>query len=85
MFWSQTPRLFHLALKGRLESQKTRNREQAALAWMTAALSRADRLPDYEKFVGLEKTVRPQSASEIKSILKAMFKGHSFPSDPPAQ
>lgn len=62
------------AVKGAVRQAERENRSQQWLAWHIAALSRTDRLPTFERFMG-GKRERPkrQTPEEIMATLSAML------------
>lgn len=62
------------ALKGAIRQAQRESRNQQWLAWHIAALSRTDRLPTFERFMG-GKRERPkrQTPDEIMAALSAML------------
>lgn len=60
------------AVKGAIRQAERENRSQQWLAWHIAALSRTDRLPTFERFMGGKAKRRKQTPDEIMAALGAL-------------
>lgn len=68
-FWSLTPRLYLVQMRGAGERLKREHEGRAWLAWHSAALDRAKKLPALRRFV-TGRAARPQRQS--RETLQAM-------------
>ena len=50
-FWTNTPRINHLAIKAFLQKQKAEYSKLAWVAWHTAAFQRAKKMPNLSKII----------------------------------
>jgi hypothetical protein len=60
------------AIKGAIRQAEREQRNQQWLAWHVAALSRAERLPTFEKFMGGKSKPRRQTPEEIMAIFSSL-------------
>ena len=70
-FWSLTPRLYLAQMKGASARLEREHKDRSSLAWHTAALVRAESLPDFSKFVG-DEPVKPQSPEQLQAMCEAL-------------
>lgn len=68
-FWELSPRLFVAQMRGAVRRNENRRNAGIADAWLTAALSRAKRMPKLERL--LVRRLQPQRA-QSREIMQAM-------------
>jgi hypothetical protein len=71
-FWRITPREMVAHLEGARERLKAEQDGRAWLAWTTAALSRAQKLPDLESIMSPRKA-EPQTTEDLAISIDQMF------------
>lgn len=77
-FHKRTPREAQLWIKGALKRIQREQNERMVLAWTTAALSRAKKMPKLEKLLTVEKPKRkPQTWQEQHALMRAWAKQHN--------
>ncbi|WOI54956.1 hypothetical protein [Palleronia sp. LCG004] len=71
-FWGLTPRLYLAHMRGAAQRFEREGRSSAELAWMTATLSRAEKIPPLAKL--LRGKPEKMSPDELRVRLKALSK-----------
>lgn len=70
-FWRTTPRLIAIVFAGAAQRLEREQQGRAWLAWHTAALPRLAKFPTLESLMGVKRTARRQTVSEMDAIFKA--------------
>ena len=69
-FWDQTPRSFEAIMAGVQNRLEREERMQTALAWTTAAMTRAERLKPLDQYT--RQKPKAQSGAEVLAILRGL-------------
>lgn len=74
-FWSLTPRLFALEMRGSRQEMERQAKERIQAAWLTAVMSRAEKMPKLSEVLGEDEAKVPMTHDEIAARLRAMTQG----------
>jgi len=70
-FWRNTPRQIIRQMKARQRQLRDEHNARAWIAWTTAALTRAKKMPKLERLMVKDHSRRRQTAAEQYEIVKA--------------
>lgn len=71
-FWDITPRLCVAEMEAARDRLQRDRDDRIELAWMVAALGRADRLPSLESLLDRQVTAKPQTVEEQEAMLRIL-------------
>lgn len=72
-FWGLTPRLYLAQMRGALERLEQEQKAREWTVWHTAALVRAEQLPDFANFSGGRVSqAKPQTPKEVLAMGEAL-------------
>lgn len=71
-FWTQTPRLFGLVMRGRLAAARTDDKNRAWLAWHTAAMPLMKDFPSLADLTGERPQIKKMTPAEMKAVWASM-------------
>jgi hypothetical protein len=72
-FWTLTPRLFDIEMRGAANRIERERNDGIANAWLGATLARAKRIPSLQKLISPKsRRARPQSTIEKQAMFDAM-------------
>lgn len=69
-FWEMTPFEINAVVDAYIEKEKQHMEIVKSQSWLTAALSRTEKMPSYSEFIGKTKKTEPQSAEQMLATVK---------------